>query len=285
MIDLHMHTTASDGQYSPSQLVKKVAEKKIKVMAVTDHDTISGIEEAKNACNEENIIFVPGIEITIERPNAEFHLLGLGIEKPSESLNQVINKVQENRNARNLKFVSHLNEAGFSVTIDEIQNEFKGRTLGRPHFATWMKNHGIVKNVQDAFDKYLGRGKPWFAEHEGASLDEAIKAIYESSGLPVLAHPMSLYLSWGRLDPELKNLREKGIAGLEAFHPGSRVTDCFRLQEVARKYNFFVTAGSDFHGEKIRPDRKPGITCGGKKIDDRFYFEELLPALEKVRSV
>ena len=284
MIDLHMHSTASDGQFSPAELINTASQKGLSVLALTDHDTINGLEEGKKAAEQNGIIFVPGIEITIEQPFCEFHLLGLGIEKPSKSLYELIEKVQLNRRNRNLEILKHINSIGFSVTIDEIQSDFPNQNLGRPHFAAWMEKNGIVKSKQEAFDKYLARGRPWFCEHEGANLDEAIVAIYESAALPVLAHPMSLYLSWGKLDSAFKDFKERGIAGIEAFHPGARVTECLRLEDLARKYNFFVTAGSDFHGPKIRRDRKPGHTCGDKKIEDRFYYEELLPALEKSRT-
>ena len=284
MIDLHMHTTRSDGQYSPSELVSKAASKGISVMAITDHDTIEGLEEGKNAAEKAGIIFVPGIEITIDRPSCEFHLLGLGIENPSKSLFELIQKAQQNRKNRNQKIVENLNGIGFNVTLEEIQEAFPGQTLCRPHFASWMEEHKVVKHRQEAFDKYLARGKPWFSEHKGSNLDDAIMAIYESKGIPVHAHPLSLYLSWTRMDETFKNLKERGVAGIEAFHPSARQTECLRLEEIARKYNFFVTAGSDFHGEKIRRDRKPGHTAGDKKIDDKYYYEELLPALEKSRE-
>ncbi len=279
MIDLHMHTTASDGQYTPSELVEKVSAKGMTVMAITDHDTVAGLEEGKLACEKKGITFVPGIEISIERPFCEFHLLGLGLKKISPSLETIIQNLQKNRYERNLRIVSHINEAGFSGTLEEIQADYPGQTLGRPHFAMWMEKKGIVKHHQQAFDKYLARGRPWFEEHTGANLDEAIIAIKECEGVPVLAHPMSLYLSWSKLEPALIDYKERGIEGIEAFNTGARVTECIRLEELARKLGLFVTAGSDFHGEKIRHDRKPGHTCGDKLITDRFYYEELLPAL------
>ncbi len=283
MIDLHMHTTASDGQFSPTELVEKSAAKGISVMAVTDHDTTGGLEEAGIAAKKNGITFVPGIEITIEQPFCEFHLLGLGIRNTSKSLLDLVEKTQKKRGERNLKIIGHLNEAGYKITLEELQSEFPNQTLGRPHFAEWMERHGIVKHRQDAFDKYLSRGRPWYTQNEGANLDEAIVAIYESSGVPVIAHPMSLYLSWSKLDAAFRDFKERGIAGIEAFHPGARMTECLRLEDLARRHDFFITAGSDFHGPNVRCDRKPGHSAGGKKIDDRFYYEELLPNLEKAR--
>lgn len=283
MIDLHTHTTASDGQYTPSELIHKVAEK-ISVLAITDHDTVSGLEEGKKAAEECGITLVQGIELNIQRTGCEFHLLGLGLNEISQSLKDVIQELIDSRDKRNVKVVEKMNETGIKVTIEEIQAEFEGQVLGRPHFAQWLEEHKYVKTRQQAFDKFLARGRPWYVERTGADLDKSIKAIYDSGGLPVVAHPMSLYLSWSKIEPVLEDFKARGIAGMECFHPGARVGECLRLQELARKLDLFVTAGSDFHGEKIRADRKPGHTCGGKKIEDRFWFEELLPALEKYRT-
>lgn len=284
MIDLHTHTTASDGQYTPEELVYKAAEKNISVLAITDHDTISGLEEGAEACRKTGIIFVPGIEINIQRPNCEFHLLGLGLNLNgiSESLNKLLKGLIESRHERNEFIVSKMRSSGIKTTVEEIQAEFPDQVLGRPHFASWLTNHNYVKNRQAAFDKFLARDRPWYVERAGADLDEAVKAIYESGGVPVIAHPLSLYLSWSKIEPVLADFFERGVKGMECFHPGARVTECLRLQEIARKLGFFVTAGSDFHGEKVRSDRRPGHTCGGKIIEDKYYYEELKPFLEKL---
>lgn len=284
MIDLHTHTTASDGQYTPEELVYKAAEKNISVLAITDHDTISGLEEGAEACRKTGITFVPGIEINIQRPNCEFHLLGLGLNLNgiSESLNKLLKGLIKSRHERNEFIVSKMRSSGIKTTVEEIQAEFPDQVLGRPHFASWLTNHNYVKNRQAAFDKFLARDRPWYVERAGADLDEAVKAIYESGGVPVIAHPLSLYLSWSKIEPVLADFFERGVKGMECFHPGARVTECLRLQEIARKLGFFVTAGSDFHGEKVRSDRRPGHTCGGKIIEDKYYYEELKPFLEKL---
>ena len=282
MIDLHVHSTASDGQYTPTELVQMAKEKGFSAIAITDHDTVSGLEEGKRTAEDLGIIFVPGIEIDIDRPNCEFHLLGLGLQEISSELNTLIASLQEKRLERNMQIVQKMNDAGINATVEEIQAEFPNQVLGRPHFASWLEKNKIVKHKQDAFDKYLGRGRPWFVEKDGAQLDEAIFAIKKSGGLPVIAHPFSLYLSWKNLDAELENLKQRGVSGVEAYHSGSKPSQCSRLEELAKKHGFFVTAGSDFHGEKVHPDRSLGRTCAKRKIDDRFYFEELLPALKQV---
>ncbi len=279
MIDLHVHTTASDGQYTPAQIIEKASEKNIKVIAITDHDSFAGVNEAMTAGEKLGVKVIPGIELNISFPTGEFHLLGLGINNPSYSLKCIVENVIKYRNERNQTIISKMNEDGVQITLDELLTDFPNTVIGRPHFAAELVKHGVVKTRQQAFDQYLGRGRKWYTPRICTNLDEAIVAIRESGGVPVVAHPMSLYLSWGKLPDMLKDCYDKGVAGIEAFHPGARVTECLRLEELGRKIGFIITAGSDFHGEKIRADRKLGHTCGGKKIDDKYYFEELLKVL------
>lgn len=271
MIDLHVHTTASDGQYSPSQIIEKAVEKNISVLAITDHDTVAGLEEGKNAAKSHNLTFVQGVELNINYPTGEFHLLGLGLKEISPLLVELLDNLVKNRELRNLQIIEKMREAGVDISLEEMKAHFPDTVLGRPHFAAELVNKKVVKTRQQAFDRFLAKGRPWYVQRVGSNLDEAIIAIKESGGVPVIAHPMSLYLSWGKLPDALQNFYERGVMGLEAFHPGARVTECLRLEELAQKIGFFVTAGSDFHGEKIRADRKLGHTCGGRKIEDEVW--------------
>lgn len=275
MIDLHVHTTASDGQYSPTDIIGKAAEKNIKIIAITDHDTVSGLEEGKIAAKKAEITLVPGIELNIQGAplniNGEFHLLGLGLKQISSSLTDLIEEIINNRLERNQEIIKKIQADGFDLTLEEMEADFPNTVLGRPHFAAELVKKKIVKTRQAAFDKYLAKGRPWYVTRIGADLDDAIEAIKDSGGVPVIAHPMSLYLSWGKLPDALQDFYKRGVQGLEAFHPGARVTECLRLEELGRKIGYFITAGSDFHGEKIRSDRRLGHTCGGKKIEDKYW--------------
>ena len=275
MIDLHVHTTASDGQYSPTDIIGKAKEKNIKIIAITDHDTVSGLEEGKIAAKKADITLVPGIELNIKAAplniNGEFHLLGLGLKNVSSSLTDLIEEIINNRLERNQEIIKKIQADGFDLTLEEMEADFPNTVLGRPHFAAELVKKKIVKTRQVAFDKYLAKGRPWYVTRIGADLDDAIEAIKDSGGVPVIAHPMSLYLSWGKLPDVLQDFYKRGVQGLEAFHPGARVTECLRLEELGRKIGYFITAGSDFHGEKIRSDRRLGHTCGGKKIDDKYW--------------
>ena len=271
MIDLHVHTTASDGQYTPTQIIEKAYTKNIGVIAITDHDTIAGIQEGAAAAQKCGITFVPGTELNINFPTGEFHLLGLGFKQISPSMTTLLDTLVKNRELRNVQIIEKMREAGVDLTLEEMQADFPDTVLGRPHFAAELVKKKVVKTRQQAFDRYLAKGRPWYVQRVGSNLDEAIVAIKESGGVPVIAHPMSLYLSWGKLPDALKDFYERGVMGLEAFHPGARVTECLRLEELGQKLGYFITAGSDFHGEKIRADRKLGVTCGGRKIEDDIW--------------
>ena len=238
MIDLHVHTTASDGQYSPTDIIGKAAEKNIKIIAITDHDTVSGLEEGKIAAKKAGITLVPGIELNIQGAplniNGEFHLLGLGLKQISPSLTDLIEEIINNRLERNQEIIKKIQADGFDLTLEEMEADFPNTVLGRPHFAAELVKKKIVKTRQAAFDKYLAKGRPWYVTRIGADLDDAIEAIKDSGGVPVIAHPMSLYLSWGKLPDALQDFYKRGVQGLEAFHPGARVTECLRLEELGR---------------------------------------------------
>lgn len=279
MIDLHTHTKNSDGNLTSRELVFYAAEKGIRVLAITDHDTTDGLSEGQKAAKKVGIVFVPGVELNISWPTGEFHLLGLGLKETSSELNAIIQNLKQDRKNRNSKIIEMLQQDGFPISEKELREMFPDSNLGRPHIASFLVSKKICKNTQQAFDKYLGKQRPYYVNREGADLDLAIQAIKTSGGVPVLAHPLSLYISYGKIEPVLINLKERGIQGLEAFHPGARKTDALRLEELARKIGFFVTGGSDFHGEKIHIGRKIGHACGGEKIPERLWFQELLPKI------
>lgn len=281
MIDLHSHSSASDGVFSPKEAAQYAIQKNLKVWALTDHDTVDGLYDAAKTCAESDsgIIFVPGIEINVRWPTGEFHLLGLGLRKHSQKLKDVIADLTESRHKRNSEIVERMKQDGIDVTLEEIESMFSESQIGRPHFASYLLKIGKVKQRQEAFDRFLGKGRPYYVPHDGADLDVAVEAIRSAGGVPVIAHPLSLYVSWGKIDETIEKIKRHGVQGLEAWHPAVRINEGFKLEEVARKFGMFVTAGSDFHGKGVRADRHLGKTSGDRKIEDRFWTEELLPHL------
>jgi hypothetical protein len=277
MIDLHTHSKASDGSLSPSTLIAEAAKRGLSTIALTDHDTIEGNDEAAKAAIGQGIRFIPGIELEIAwNHGGEFHLLGLGINKPSPGFFAAVEELSR-RHERNMEMVERMNKAGIDFSYDEVislalgpeayRSNLRRCSIGRPHFAAFLARKKVVKNQEQAFLRYLGKGKPFFIPKAGLEFELAAKLIQESGGIAVLAHPMSLYVSWGQLPPLIENLKEKGLDGLEAWHPNAKVSACKRLEALGKKLELCITAGSDFHGE-ARPDRKLGITAGGKKMDE-----------------
>jgi len=298
MIDLHTHSNISDGDLSPDMLIEEAVRVGLKAIALTDHDTIKGLESAKIAANkQENFKFIPGIEININwadgkphgtpglGPGGEFHLLGLGLNTPSPAFINAVDELFRRRETRNREILDRMHELSLvnlesQEDIDEIWKELiafsGGHSLGRPHFAALLIKRKIVKNVNQAFSRYLGVGKPLYVPKDGLFFEEAVALIRESGGIPILAHPFSLFVAWGRLPDLIKSLKDMGLAGLEAWHPTAKHGACRRVEALAQSLGLYVTEGSDFHGS-LRPDRKLGYSRKGRKISDAVL--EAIPEL------
>ncbi|MCL2197042.1 MAG: PHP domain-containing protein [Treponema sp.] len=287
MVDFHTHSNISDGDLSPDVLVERAAKQGLTALALTDHDTIKGLEIAANSAKSlENFKFIPGIEVNISwtgsknvpgmGPGGEFHLLGLGINSPSPAFIAAIEELSRKRVARNMEILDRMHELSIDAAWEEllaiagrdgISSDQRGYSIGRPHFAALLINRKIVKNTSQAFERYLGVGKPLYVPKEGLIFEEAVSLIRESGGIPVLAHPISLYVAWGRLPDLIKALKDKGLMGLEAWHPTAKNSSCRRLEALAQSLDLYITEGSDYHGA-IRPDRKLGYSGKSRKISD-----------------
>lgn len=249
LFDFHTHSTASDGLLSPKELVRLASKEGVSALALTDHDTLSGIEEGIEEAAKCGITLIPGIELDIVWQPGEFHLLGLGLKSASPSMKDIIASSRRSREERNKKIENAMQKAGINISLESLAMLYPGRPIGRPHFADYLVSMGIVKERQEAFDKYLGKGKPWYAERTGADMEKAVQAIKECGGVSVIAHPMSLHISWGHLAKVFSDIKECGVAGAEAWHPAAREADCRRIERMAHEAGLLVSAGSDYHGE------------------------------------
>ena len=289
MIDLHTHSNASDGDFSPPLLVQEIAKRGLSAFALTDHDTIDGLESARTEAAAANIRFIPGIEISISwvsgkipaeacglGPGGEFHLLGLGINKPSPEFLAAIEKLSKRREARNREIMDKMHELSIETSWEELLALTEGHSLGRPHFASLLVKHKLVKSREHAFASYLGMGKPLYVPKEGLDFEEAVMLIRESGGIPVLAHPMSLFVAWGRLPDFVKTLKDMGLMGLEAWHPTAKASACRRLEALGKSLGLYITEGSDFHGI-VRPERKLGCSGRGREISEKIL--DVIPEL------
>jgi len=293
MVDLHTHSNISDGDLSPELLIKEAANTGIRALALTDHDTIHGLDSAREAAKKENVDgkpfhFIPGIEININwsglGPGGEFHLLGLGINSPTADFISSVEWLSRRREKRNREILDRMHEFNIEATWDELL-EIAGvkngyGSIGRPHFAALLIKHKVVKNVNQAFMRFLGVGKPLYVQKDGLNFEDAVSLIRKSGGIPILAHPISLFIAWGRLPDLVKKLQSMGLAGLEAWHPTAKPGSCRRLEALANDLGLYVTEGSDFHGS-LRPDRRLGYSGKGRKISDTIL--EAIPELYDTR--
>ncbi|QEN07303.1 PHP domain-containing protein [Oceanispirochaeta crateris] len=270
MIDLHTHSTASDGTCSPIELLKQASEVGLKALALTDHDTLDGLEEAQGAADLLGIQFIPGIELEIEHYPGEFHLLGLSLTNwKDSSLSLFLKEVRDHRNDRNSKMLELFEEDGIHISEEELKSAAGGRIIARPHFAKILVERKIAKNVKQAFDRYLGVEKKFYLPKKVMTLEQGLQLIHEAGGYAVIAHPLSLYLSWGKLPLRLTQWKEMGLDGLEAWHSGAKEHQAQRFEKLALENDLFVTGGSDYHGAN-RKDRTLGKGGGNKPIPDEF---------------
>lgn len=265
-IDLHLHTTASDGSLTPAAVVGLARERGLKAIAVTDHDTIAGCPESHAAGSRLGVEVICGVEISADWPQGTLHMLGYFFDSFPHSLDQGLKELQDNRAKRNLEMIVKLQNLGLAISEDDIVRASGGGQIGRPHFAKVLVEKKCVKSMEEAFDRYLGKGKPAYVEKDRLTPEEAIRMIVKSGGIPVLAHPTTLgeYDS-GELPQLLSRFQENGLRGIEVYYYSHTEPDTNRLLSLAQRFNLLVTGGTDFHGANLG-DIQIGTGKGNLKI-------------------
>jgi len=280
LIDLHTHSTASDGTFSPEELIYLAKKEGLQALALTDHDTIDGLKSAYQTAKEENLPFLCGVEISVkfERPG-HFHLLGYFSKPEIPELNDTLLKLKKARKERNKKMIEKLNSIGIEITLEELKEIAKGE-IGRPHIANLLVKKGVVKSFEEAFERYLKKGAIAYVPKALLTPSEAINLIVKAKGIPVLAHPVTLKLNYLELKEYLKELKEYGLKGVEAFYTEHTPEFTKFLIDCAKKLGLLITGGSDFHGEN-KPDIKLGKGLGNLNIPFEYY-ENLKKALDLI---
>jgi predicted metal-dependent phosphoesterase TrpH len=272
LIDLHSHSTASDGSYAPAALVSMALERGLKALALTDHDSVAGLSEAEEASRGTDLLFIPGVEMEIAFEPGEFHLLGLRLERVDDEFRDALTRLARAREERNARILGRINDAGTDASMEELRSLAGAGAIGRPHIAELMVAKRLVRSRQEAFDRFIGKGRPYYEPKDCLELTEAMRLVKAAGGLAIAAHPLSLFVSWGKLALIMDEWKELGVDGIEAFHPTAKISQCRRLERMAQERGFRVTAGSDFHGA-IRPERKLGRTAGGIEIGDEYLAQ------------
>jgi len=268
LIDLHTHTTASDGSYQPRDLVRLAAETGLKAVAITDHDTAAGNLEALQAGSEFGVEVVPGVEISADSPYGSLHILGLFIRPDDQAMEAVLQELRVYRDERNRRMVDRLAELGIVITMDELLAQAGGELVGRPHFAAVLIKKGVVRTSNEAFDVYLKTGAKAYMDKKRLPTDQAIAMIQAAGGLPILAHPYAVRAR----DPEqfedrLRALMNQGLRGIEVYYSDHTDNDLYYFADLARRFNLAVSGGSDFHGP-AKPGLRLGVGYGDMRIPD-----------------
>lgn len=250
-IDLHTHSTASDGIYSPTELLHRAKETGLRVLALTDHDSTGGLDEAAEAAKKLDIDFIPGIEINTDVSGGEVHVLGYFLEYTRPAFQAILKVLRDARERRGQRMVELLNEQGIQVAWERVREIAQG-SVGRPHVARALLEAGYVQTIGEAFDKYIGTGCFAYVPRYRLTPEDAVRLIASANGLPVLAHPVDL--------PGLEELRnwlpglcEVGMVGLETYYGSYTIEDEQQLHALADEYGLIPTGGTDFHGPGIHP--------------------------------
>ncbi|MCD4653977.1 PHP domain-containing protein [bacterium] len=268
-VDLHLHTSASDGSNSPEEVVNLAADNNVSIIAITDHDTMVAVPRAIAQGKQRGLSVIPGIEISASYNSESVHILGLGIKKVNNGFRETLKKIHDGRLTRNPRIVQNLNIAGMDLTLKDVQDCAGGDIIGRPHIAQAMLNKGYVETTDQAFKQYLIRGAKAYVERYRPDVLKATTLIREAGGIPVLAHPgLMKYENFSVLKNHIQSLKKLGIEALETHYPCHSPTVFSILSQFAREFDLLETGGSDFHG--IHKPNRIGLGCDFEKIPFSF---------------
>lgn len=256
-IDLHAHSCKSDGSLTPAQLVELAISKGLAAVALTDHDTEAGIDEALAKAEGKDIEVIPGIEFSTEYEGRDIHVVGLYIDHNSEDFQKYLKDFRNARDLRNQKMCLKLQEHGLDIKYEDMLKAFPGSVMTRAHYARYIFEKGYVKAIPEAFERYVGDNAPCFIPREKVTPSQAVKLILRAGGIPVLAHPILYHMSEERLENLVRLLKEDGLVAIEAVYSTYNAREERQIRELAKKFDLLLSGGSDFHGKA-----KPGLELG-----------------------
>ncbi len=275
-IDLHLHSDKSDGTYSLTELISLAVCKEIRTISITDHDTVAGLKEGIRLGKEHKLNVIPGIEISSKYSKGALHILGYGLDFRDPEFQFALQRFQDVRKERNRKILSKLQSLGIDISMDEIRDRNpSNKSIGRPHIASVLLEKGAAINMDNAFDKYLGKNGKAFVSKEVLTSSETIHLIHSVGGLAFLAHPSTLNLSDQNLTEYVEKLLKEGLDGIEVYSSAHTERQTCLYEGICQKYQLLISGGSDFHGDH-KKDVKMGICSSGQRISADMVSQELL---------
>lgn len=265
LIDLHVHSNVSDGTLTPSEVVELAVAKQLTAVALTDHDTVDGVEEAVRAAEGTPLEIISGTELSCVYREKEIHMLGLFIDHTSGELTSSLLRQRFLRKERNAEMIRRFSEGGMPFTMEELEEDNPGAVITRAHFARVLLKKGYVSSADQAFKKYLDQGKKYFIPKQAYRPEEAIRLIRNAGGFPAVAHPILYKLGWKETERMIAELKDMGLMGVEVYYSSHRPYESMRLREICLSQRLLPTGGSDFHGAN-KPDIELGTGRGGLRV-------------------
>lgn len=275
-IDLHLHSTASDGSYPPETVVAMAERNGVRVMALTDHDSIDGIAPAEERARKAGIRVISGVELSVSESGFDVHLLAYGFDLTDKGLLAALSRYRDSRRERARKMLARLKGLGIRITLDEVEEIAQGGALGRPHVAEALMRGGHVDTFHEAFQRFLGHHAPAYVAKQTVTLEEAAGIVRDAGGVVALAHPGTL-----NRDHLIAPWVRRGLDGIEVWHSKHAPADVSRYREIAKQHSLLMTGGSDFHGE-----RTPDVSIGGTAVPESILapLEEALRARRPLKA-
>lgn len=258
MIDLHSHTKASDGEMSSEELIDLAISRNITALAITDHDTIDGLESAEEYAKGKNILLIPGIEMEAAIDKGQMHILGLFVNYKDKAFLEKLDYIKNARNSRNSKFIEELNKMGYEITLDELKEVSSGKTIGKPHFARVFLRKHYIETKSEMFDRFFNQPPLNTFKKSSYTPKDVITMLKDAGSIVVLAHPQTLKLEGDELVDKIKELKSYGLDGLECYHSKQTYEQMKRYREIACELNLLITKGSDYHGPIVKPETELG---------------------------
>ncbi len=276
-VDLHVHSNASDGTLTPSEVVHLALQKNLAAIALSDHDTVKGVPEAISAAEGTTLEVVPATELSCYYRNVEIHVLGLFVDYRDADFQSKLEELEQERMQRNLDMIALFQRDNISITLEELQAGNPKSVITRAHFARVLVEKGYCKDKNAAFDRYVGVGCPYYLPKPQITPELSLPLITKAGGIPILAHPMLYKLGYRQVEELVQYLIPLGLKGIEAYHSSNNISQSDKLRSLALKYHLVVSGGSDFHGAN-KPDTELGTGRGGLRIT-----ESILDAIKQLR--